>query len=136
MKLNQSVNLRVEDFPSEKDWISRLFVTLNPVLNAVNQVLDYNIDFATNIRSVTKAYDTSNLTLPIEFSWPFSAFTPVDLRITQAAVDLTEAVLLPAWSYDASTQVISITSLYHATTAGLAEVSVGTRYQFTVRVTV
>lgn len=136
MKLNQTTNLRVEDFPSEREWIGRLFTLLNPFVVAVGQILDLNIDFSTNIRSVTKAFDSSSLTVPITFAWPHSGYPPADLTVVKAMSDTTPTVMLAAWEYNASTEEVSITSLYEVTAGTVAAITTGTRYRFTVRVTI
>ena len=136
MKLNQSTNLRVEDFPDQKEWVGRLFVILNAFMGSIEQIIDQNIDYTTNIKAVTKEYDSSSLTVPIKFSWPYPGFPPVELRIAKAMSGTTATVLMPAWEYNASTQEISITALYELSTTATTAIAVGTRYRFTVRVSV
>lgn len=135
MKLNQLPNLRVEDFPSEQTWISKLFTQLNPFLQSVNQVFDQNIDYATNVKSVTKVYNITTF-LPFSLQWPFHGFTPMDLRIIQAkkGAQLTSTILLPAWNYDPTDDSITVDNLLEVTESGIAVLS--GRYQFTLRVTI
>jgi hypothetical protein len=135
MKLSQVPNFRVEDFQSEQSWIGRLFINLNPFIQAVNQVFENNVDFSTNIKSVTKDYDITSFQ-EFSFSWPFANVTPVDLRIVKAAkgTSLTPAILLAAWEYSATNSTISVTQMVEVTSSGSQALS--GRYQFSVRVTV
>jgi len=64
------------------------------------------------------------------------SFPPVELRVAKAMAGTVAAVLLPAWDYNASTQEISITSLIELKAGVAANVAIGTRYRFTVRVSV
>src|SRR3954468_7726217 len=100
MKLEQVPNLRVEDYPSDQQsWLSKLFVQLNPFIQAVSQVFDANVDFGSNIKSVTSSQDITNFQ---EFSlaWPYPGVTPVSLQVTYCVKggELTPTVLLAAWS--------------------------------------
>ncbi len=137
MKLNQSFNLRNEDYPDQSAWIGRLFVVLNTFMTSIAQIFDQNIDFTTNIKSVSKDFDTTSPTYPITFQWPFTQAPPVELRVTVATKDNQAIVLLPAWSYNASTQAISISYLCECTSSGtISATSTGPRYKFTIRVTI
>lgn len=135
MKLNQLPNLRTEDFPSEQSWISKLFTQLNPFIQSVNLVLDTNIDYSTNIKSITRDYTITTFQA-FSFQWTFTDSRPIDLRIVQAykGTQLTPVILLPAWSYDATNRVITVSQLVEVTSTGVAAL-LG-RYQFTVRVSV
>lgn len=138
MKLNQIPNFRVEDFPTEIEWINLLFVQLNPFIQAVNQVLSQNVDFAANIRSVSQSYDQTYVAFqPFSFQWKYPDFPPVDLRVTRAAKGstLTPTILLAAWEYDATEGVINVSRMVEVT-SGLELASLSGRYQFTIRVTV
>lgn len=136
MKLNQIPNFRAEDYPSEQSWISRLFVSLNPFIQSVNQVFDQNVDYSTNIKTVTKSYDILTFQ-PFSFQWAYSDATPVELTIVKAlkGSQLTPTVLFAAWAYDPSTLTISVSRMAEITsTPAIAALS--GRYQFTIRVSV
>lgn len=134
MKLNQLPNFRVEDFASEQSWIGKLFVQLNPFVQAVNNVLDNNVDFSSNIKSIARQYTIFSFQ-PFNFQWTYDT-EPGDLRVTKAAkgTQLTPTILLPAWSYDATEKLIQVTQMLEVSASGVAELS--GRYQFTIRVTV
>lgn len=137
MKINQTSNLRVEDFPDQAQWIGPLFVILNAFTTIVGQIFDQNIDFATNIKSVTKDFDFSSLTYPIIFAWPFSQAQPQALSVCKSSKDGVATVMLPAWRYNASTQEITVSYLTQVSSAGaMSATSVGPRYKFTIRATV
>ena len=135
MKLNQLPNLRVEDFPSQQDWIGRLFTILNPFIQAVNQVFDQGIDFSTNIKAVTREYSINNFQ-SFSLSWPYSNQPPADLRVIKAqkGTQLSACILLPAWSYDSTRSLITVSSLVEVSTTGVASLS-GT-YKFKIRASV
>lgn len=135
-KLNQPTNLRAEDYPEQASWIGRLFIVLNGFIQSVQSVLDQNIDFSTNIKSVTKDFDTTALTFPIVFSWPYKGFKPVDLCVMNATNESSATCLLPAWSFDSSTNNITISYLTEVSASGIAAISSGRRYKFSVRATV
>lgn len=136
MKLNSLPNFRVEDFPAEFSQIaSRLFTQLNPFIQSVNQVFDQNVDFISNIKAITKDYTISSFQ---EFSltWPYKEIAPIDLRVTKAyrGTQLTPTVLLPAWKYDSTSALITITNLIELSSTGVASLS--GRYNFTIRASI
>jgi hypothetical protein len=132
MKLNQLPNFRVEDFPSEQSWISKLFTQLNPFVQTVNQVFDNNLDFSTNIKSVTSLYNISSFQV-FSLQWPYKDNPPAQLSVIQAAkgTGLTPCILLAAWSYDATKYLITVNNLVEVSTSGVSALS-GT-YRFTIR---
>ncbi len=135
MKLSQFINLRAEDYPGFKEG-PRLFSVLNPLFVQLRQIFDGNVEFESNIKSILKSFNSTGVTLPVTFAWPYPLVTPQILQITQATVNGTPAILLPAWSYDSSTYQISITSLVQITTSGTFGVSSSSVYKFNVRVSV
>lgn len=136
MKINQTTNLRVEDYSDQGQWIGRLFTVLNAFFTEVQNILDQNVDYSTNIRSITREFDTTGLVVPINFSWPFTQAAPASLSIAKAMSGTTAIALIPAWDYNASTKTVSITALYQVVGGVLSAVTNGPRYRFTVRVTV
>jgi hypothetical protein len=135
MKLNQAPNFRVEDFPSEQSWIGRLFTQLNPFIQSVNQVFDSNLDFSTNIKSVTVLYNISSFQT-FSLQWPYANNPPVDLRVVQAAKGsgMTPCILLAAWSYDSTKYTITVNNMSEISTSGVSALSGS--YRFTIRVTI
>jgi hypothetical protein len=136
VKLNQTTNLRVEDYPDQAKWIGRLYIVLNSFFSNIDQILDSNIDFSTNIRSITKDFNTTTLTYPIKFAWPHEAYPPIDLQVCKAMADGTAIALIPAWDYNASTKEISVSALTQVSSSGASATTIGPRYKFTIRVTV
>jgi hypothetical protein len=135
MKLNHSLNLRAEDFPTEQGWIGRFFNQINPFIAILNQIFDSNIDFATNIKSVTRDYTISTFQA-FQIQWPYKDVPPVEVRITKAlkGTQLSPAILLPAWNYDAATNAISIKQILEITEAGISNLS--GKYTFTLRASI
>lgn len=138
MRLNQNPNLRVEDFSSEQTWIGRLFIQLNPFIQSLNQIVNGNLDFLTNIKSVTRTFVLSfqGTFIPISFLWTFTDDNPNDLTIIRATKTSaqTPTILLPAWSYDIASNTITISRLTEVNASSVSAVSGD--YQFTVRVSV
>lgn len=134
MKLNQAPNLRVEDFPSEQNWIGSLFSQLNPFITAVNQVFDGNIDFASNFKTVSRDYSISTFQA-FSLQWPYKSNPPSELTITKAtkSSQMTPVILFAAWSYDATNGLLNISEMLEATSSGM-KVLDGT-YNFTLRAT-
>jgi hypothetical protein len=135
MKLNQAPNLRVEDFPSEQSWIGSLFSQLNPFITAVNQVFDSNIDFATNIKTVSRDYSITTFQA-FSLQWPYKSNPPLEVSIIKATkgAQMTPAILFVAWGYDATNGLIHVTEILEASSSGMAVLN-GT-YNFTLRATV
>lgn len=137
MKLNQIPNLRVEDFDQAQNWLDRLFIQLNPMIQSLNQIINGGIDFTANIKSVTKDYDLTITTFqPFSFQWSFTDVPPLDLRIIKALKGgtLTPTILLPAWSYNTSNRAITVSQLVELSSTGV--IALSGRYQFSARATV
>jgi hypothetical protein len=135
MKLNQLPNFRVEDFQSEQSWIGRLFTQLNPFIQAVNQTFDNNLDFSTNIKSVTTLYNISSFQ-SFSLQWPYPNNPPADLRVIQAAKGsaMTPTILMASWSYDSTKSVVTVHTMIEVSGSGTTALS-GT-YRFTIRVNI
>jgi hypothetical protein len=135
VKLNQAINLRVEDFQSEQSWIGRLFTQLNPFIAAVNRVLDNNIDYHSNIKSIVKEIRMTKFQ-SFSLLWPYQDSNPLDVRIIKAMKgNQNEAcILLNAWKYDAAKREIQITNIFEVTESGID--SLNGSYTFTIRATV
>ena len=135
MKLTQKPVFRVEDFPTLKE-AQKLFSTLNPLITNLNQIFDNNIDFATNIRSVTKNFYQIGITLPTSFTWSHAGFTPQSLQIVKAKVDTIPCAMQAAWDFNASTSLITISAVYILGSSTNTAISATSVYEFTVRVTI
>jgi hypothetical protein len=136
MKINQSTNLRVEDYVDQSAWIGRLFTVLNAYFANIDQIFDQNVDYATNIKSVKREFDLSQFTYPIKFAWPFPQAAPTNLQVTKATVGVEATALLAAWEYNASTSEISVTALTEFVGATVRVPVANSRYRFTIRATI
>jgi hypothetical protein len=134
-QLNQLPNLRVEDFPSEQGWINKLFVQLNPFIQSVSNLFNNNIDFSTNIKSISRVYDITDFQ-EFGFLWSFTDSIPIDVRVIKATkgTQQTPTILLLAWSYNTTTKQITISRMVEVNGTSVSELS--GRYQFTIRATV
>lgn len=135
MKLQIVPQLRAEDYPSEKEWIPRLFQQINPFFQQISQIFDNNVDYTTNVKSITRSYDITTFQ-EFSFLWPFKGFTPISLSVTRAlkGADQTPTILMAAWSYDKSTGSITISRMVEILTTSVAELD--GRYIFDIRATV
>jgi hypothetical protein len=135
MKLTQVPSLRLEDFPAEQSYLGKVFNILNPFIQAVGQVINNNIDFNSNIQSLTRTYSI-NTFQSFGIQWPFANTTPSDLRIIQATNGPQQipTVLLAAWTYNINLSAITVTDLFEVTAGGIVP-ALG-QYQFTLRVTI
>lgn len=136
MNLIQKPLLRLEDFPQEQQsWLSLLFSQLNPFFTSVFQIINQNIDYSTNIPSVTSAQSISSFQ-SFGIKWTFTAYTPGFLTVSNAFNVTTQlpTILLAAWSYDPSKQVVTVSNMLEATAAG--NVALTGKYTFNVRVSV
>lgn len=134
-QLNQLPNLRVEDFPEQQGWINRLFVQLNPFIQGVSNLFNNNIDFLTNLKSISKDYTITSFQ-QFSFLWTFTDSVPVDVRVVKATkgTQQTPTILLLAWDYDATTKSVTISRIVEVNSNSVSELS--GRYQFTIRATV
>jgi hypothetical protein len=117
MQLSTPPNLRTEDFPDQKSWIARLFIQLNPFFLQTQQAVN-QIDY-TNIESITRELSYANVQFPIKLQWTFES-TPMSCQILSAkkGTEQTPTVLVPVWTYDASSKTISVTKMYEITDGG------------------
>lgn len=135
MFIRNEPSLRMEDYPKElASGFASLFRTLTPYFASLTSTINGSVDFTDNIAAVTKSYDMTNVQFPINIQWTFTGKSPVDLRVTKASAANVATILIPAWSFDVSTNIISITKLLEAPAMALP--AIGTRYQFTVRATI
>ena len=136
MNLVQKPILRIEDFPqAQQSWLGSLFSQLNPLFASLNQILNQNIDFATNIPSVTSSYSISGFQ-PFGLQWKFVGYTPSILEVGSCFNVATgmNTILLAAWSYDSKKGVINVTNMFEVLSTG--NVALTGKYTFNVRVSV
>ena len=122
--------LRLEDFPSQKEWIGSLFLPLNSTLAAHSQALNAQITRGDNIPAFTKVFDSASLTLPLRFKLD-APFTPTQMIVGQAFKNNTAIPLVGSWSLEGDT--ITVNSLIEIGTTGMSTISTGDRYRFTLR---
>lgn len=139
-RLGTVPNFRVEDYPGDSEWISnatKMFILLNGFVQGVNNILDSNVDFFSNIRSVSSNYTMTTFT-QVSFQWPF--FTQVQPRqvdVIQAVKGnaQTPTILFCAWSYNSATGSITISKVLEMSETGVGALD-GSTYKFTIRATV
>jgi hypothetical protein len=134
MKLTQQPNFRVEDFPSEQKWISKLFVNLNLFIQGVNSVVNGNISYTDNIKAVENSYSVDTFQ-SFSFQWPYTD-EPKTCQVIQCqkGTDLTYTTAVCVWSYSAKDKTITISRLSEITESGVS--SFTGNVKFTVRATI
>jgi hypothetical protein len=136
MKLASVPSLRTEDFGADQQTLtSKLFVQLNPFIQAVNQVLLQNVDFTDNIKSVTKDYNITTFQ-PFDLTWPFSGINPAELKVIKAlkGTDQVPTILMCAWNYDSTTKLITVSRMVELNDTSISTLS--GQYIFTIRVSI
>ncbi len=133
MRLNQKPVLRGEDF-KDQGWIGKLFTQLTPYFEALNNLINGQIDFQDNIAAITVSYTISTFQ---QFSilWTFNS-APNSCQIIKALKGSlnTPCILMLSWSYDSTTKSVTISNILEMTSSG--NFALNGSYQFTVRVSV
>ena len=135
MKLVQIPNFRVEDYPSETSWIARLFVNINPLIQSLNQIINGNLAFGDNIKSVSNTYNVTGFQ-QFSFSWPYTDVPPNEVVILKSnkGVTQTPTILLHSWSFDQTKNLITVNNMVEVVGTTLEAMS--GKYQFIMRATV
>lgn len=101
--------LRVEDFPSEQSWISRLLLPINSFLTAATAALNGNITLGDNIPCQTFSLGFTYhapTDFPKQVAWTLSqnqlgsnVLPPVEIRVCSATENGSGIAVVIAWSY-------------------------------------
>lgn len=134
MLIPQITTLRTEDFPSEKEWISKLLFPLNQFLLNATSAINGNITFTDNIPCQTQTLSFtygSSADFPKTFKWNISNNKPIELRVCSATENSVAIAVLPTWSYTNS--VVTITGFVKLSSSGASGLTVGASYNIVVR---
>jgi len=136
MKLSNFFNLQKENLPGAADWIGVLLDPLNSILYSMYTAITGNLSIGDNvIGKVTdisiqtaSTYSTGTFT-PIRVSWDTAKYQPRVILVGKVTKPSnlpaqTVTVSVPSWTYDYSSQSISIPYI-----AGLSDSST---YQITL----
>ena len=96
-KVSPFSSFRLEDFPTQREWIGTLFLPLNAVLLEVTQALNAQVTFGDNIPAMTRVISGSNLSLPQSFKVEGS-FVPSQMVVAQAVKAGSPIAMVGAWS--------------------------------------
>lgn len=129
-KIDPYSPLRLEDFPTQRDWIGTLFFTLNQVLSEVTQGLGGQVTFGDNIPTFTKTFSGSNLSLPLSFQFG-AGFIPVEMRVAQAMKDGIAIVMAGSWALSGDT--VTVNKLFEITDTGNIPLASGSKYSIVLR---
>ncbi len=129
-KISPFSSFRVEDFPSEREWIATLFLPLNNTLSQVTQTLNGQVNRVDNIPSFTKVINGSSLTLPLSFRFE-GKFSPSQMMIARALRGGLPIAMIGAWSISGDT--ITVNKLFEITDTGNIPLSSGQSYNILLR---
>lgn len=133
MLIPSLTTIRIEDLPSQKDWIGKLLLPLNQFLLSVTSAINGNISFGDNIPCQTQSLKFvygSSADFPKAFVWSLSA-APVELRVCSATEDSVAIAVVIAWSYSGGQ--VSVSNIYKITSSGVSALTVGSLYNITLR---
>lgn len=125
-------SFRLEDFPSQRDWIETLFLPLNSILTQMSQALNGQITAVDNIPTFTKVISGSNLTLPQTFRVDGN-FQAAQMTVAQAVKAGSPIAMVGAWSQSGDT--ITVSQLFEVGASGNIPLASGTKYQISMRFT-
>lgn len=123
---------RLEDFPSERTWLDKLFLPLNTVLTEVTQALNGALTPVDNIPTFSKLLTGSNLSLPFTFKFE-GRFTPTQMVVAQAVKAGAAITMLGAWSQSGDT--LTVSELFEVSAAGNTPLTTGPKYSILLRFT-
>lgn len=132
MKVSPFSSFRLEDFPTEREWIDTLFLPLNNVLSQITQALNGRLS-SDNIPTFTKTFEGSNLSLPQSFQNTLAGFIPTQMVVAQAFKAGKAIAMVGAWSQSGDT--ITVNELFEVTAAGNVPLSTGPKYQIVLKFT-
>lgn len=136
MKLPVISRLRVDEFPDQKDWISRLFGPLNSFLEYTYLALTNGLTFYDNFTGFESTIDFTYQgasDFPLYLANP-RKFIPKALQVAQGRDNGTATILLFAWEPTDDGR-IRILEMNVVSAGATAAPTVGQRYQATLRFT-
>lgn len=131
-KISPFSAFRLEDFPTEQSWISKLFLPLNYTLGQIVQTLNGQTTFGDNIPTFNKVLSGSNLRLPLSFQVT-TRFTPTQMDVSQATRDGVPITMNGAWSISGDT--ITVNELFQVSATGNSALETGAKYSIALRFT-
>lgn len=133
MLIPSLTTIRVEDFPTQKEWIGSLLLPLNQFLLSAISAINGNVTFGDNIPCQTQSLLFSygaETDFPKTFKWNLPN-KPVEIRVCSATENDLPIGIVAVWAY-ANGQV-SITSLVKVSTSGAAALVRNSRYNIVLR---
>lgn len=125
-------SFRLEDFPTEREWIDTLFLPLNTVLTQVTQALNGQVIAVENIPAFTKVLTGTNLKLPLSFRLE-GKFVPKQMVVAQAFKTGSPITMLGAWSISGDT--ITVNQLFEISESGNTPIASGPKYSIALTFT-
>lgn len=132
--LQEITNIRTEDFPGQKDWISKLLLPINQFLLQATNAINGGITFGDNIPTVDTVlkftFGSALSDFPKSFAWNKSV-RPVEVRVTSATENSTPVTLFLTWSY--ANNKVTISSIFKGSASGLTSLVAGATYNINLR---
>lgn len=100
----------LEDYPTQREWIAKLFDPLNQLVDTVFDALNKGLTFRENMRAVVKDLDFTESTgvYPILFPWDLRGAGPTGLIIARVISDTAPTTTVGAdWTFDGTSVVIN-----------------------------
>ena len=133
MSLIESITtLRVEDFPSEKEWIGKLLGPMNTFLLDSTSAINGNIEMGVNVPCQTQTlnFTYGSNSLPIQFKWKLPN-KPVELRVAQCTEAGSAIAVVIAWSF--ANSLVSVESIVKLSDNGASSLTSGSVYNLILR---
>lgn len=133
MLIPSITTIRTEDFPDQKNWISRLLLPINQFLLSVTSAINGNITFGDNIPGQTQTLSFvygASTDFPKTFAYRVVT-RPVELRLCSATENGVPICVGFAWSFGNGT--VSISNIFKLSSAGASELTPGASYTIILR---
>jgi hypothetical protein len=131
-KISPFSSFRLEDFPTQREWIGTLFLPLNTVLTQVTQALNGQLN-SDNIPTMNKVIEGSNLSLPLTFKVTTTGLKPTQMVVAQALKAGSPITMVGAWSVSGDT--ITVNQLFEISASGNTALTTGIKYSVILRFT-
>lgn len=133
MLIPSLTTIRVEDFPTEREWIGKLLFPLNQFLLSATTAINGNISLGDNIGCQTQVIQFtygSTLDFPKQFKYNLTQ-RPIELRVCSVTENAVPIAVVHEWEFNNG--VCYINNIYKVTTSGVSNLVVGRNYSIILR---
>lgn len=137
-KITETSRLKSEDFPKDARWINPLIDGYNNFLTQAIRLLNKGLIFSDNSVGLEHDFEftfqTAAATFPQRVKWPYNAFPPKHLTVTQATATNSPIPVVTSWQFTDDRFVELLTVYYFTTVPALASLVAGTKYKIRVKI--